>query len=264
VAGYDILNEPSLIGTGGTDESMLLPFYAKVIDRVVHQVKGFQQLFFIEPDVTRDLTDYSGITASWSTYSRYRNVVYEPHVYTRTFTPSSFPMDGGYLSATADAKHLGLPLWVGEFGSSPSDDQTVLAAHYQEQDALGLGGTLWVWKENVNGPNPSAGWGVYDQPFGEGVPQADRIVLTSRAYPLYTAGNLRSLSYDPSAGRFSMAALSPPVRVGDDRRATVIYVPRTLRGRVSATRARLFVARVPAGRIAYVFPTGGAYTVSAR
>jgi endoglycosylceramidase len=264
VAGYDILNEPSIIGMSGTDESVLLPFYGKVIDKVVHQVRGFRQLFFIEPDVTRDVTDRSGITVAWSQYSRYHNVVYEPHVYTRTFTPSSFPMSGGYLTAIADAQHLGLPLWVGEFGSSPSDDQTVLAAHYQEQDTFGLGGTLWVWKENVNGANPSAGWGVYDQPFGAGVPQPDRILLTARAYPLYTAGNLRSLSYEPSTGQFSMQARSPRVSYGDDARATVIYIPRTVRGRVLTKGARLLIARRPDGRTAYVFPTGGAYTVSAR
>ena len=262
VAGYDILNEPSIIGISGTNESVLLPFYAKVIDKVVHQVRGFRQLFFIEPDVTRDLTDFSGITAVWSQYSRYRNVVYEPHVYTRTFTPSTFPMDGGYLSAIADAQHLGLPLWVGEFGSSPSDDQNVLAVHYQEQDGFGLGGALWVWKEN--GPNPSATWGVYDPPFGAGVPQSDRILLTSRAYPLYTAGNLRSLSYEPSTGQFYMKATSRHVRFGDDARATVISIPRTVRGPVHASRARLLIARRPDGRIVYAFPTGRAYTVSSR
>jgi endoglycosylceramidase len=261
VAGYDILNEPSLLGLNSTDEAMLLPFYAKVIAKVVHETKGFRQLFFIEPDVTRDVTDQSGITVAWSQYSRYRNVVYAPHVYTRTFTPTTFPMDGGYLSAVSDAQHLGLPLWVGEFGDSPSDDQTVLAAHYQLQDSFGLGGALWVWKENVN--EPSA-WGVYGPPFGAGVAQPERISLSSRPYPLYTAGNLRSLSYDPGTGRFAMTATSKAVPVGDDAHATVVSVPAAVRGAVHATRARVVVARSAGGRVAWVFPVGGRYSLSVR
>ena len=169
---------------------MLLPFYAKVIDGVVRRVHGFRQLFFFEPGATRDLTDKSDITVRWSRYSRYGNVVYEPHVYTRTFTPRTFPMDGGYRSAVADARHLGLPLWIGEFGANPADTSTVLTAHYSEQDAFGLGGALWLWKENANDTNPTVFWGVYGPPFGPGVPQPARIRLTSRAYPLYLAGNL--------------------------------------------------------------------------
>jgi hypothetical protein len=71
----------------------------------------------------------------------------------------------------------------------------VLRAHYLEQDEFGLGGALWLWKENANDTNPSVFWGVYGPPFGPGVPQPERIRLTSRAYPLYLAGNLRRLSY---------------------------------------------------------------------
>jgi endoglycosylceramidase len=265
VAGYDILNEPTFFAiSGGTDASVLLPFYAKVIGDVVHRIHGFHQLFFIEPDAIRDITDRSDITVSWSQYIRYRNVVYAPHVYTQTFTPRTFPMDGGYLSAIADARHLGLPLWIGEFGSSPSDDRTVLSAHYQEQDDFGLGGTLWLWKENPSQSNPTGFWGVYGPPFGAGVPQPDRIRLTSRPYPLYTAGNLQSLSYAPATSRFAMQAASRPVHSGDLARATVIYIPQGVAGPVRARGARLLITKRPAGgRIAYVFPKGGAYSVSA-
>jgi endoglycosylceramidase len=263
VAGYDLFNEPSIFGVGGTDASVLLPFYAKVIGGVVNRVPGFRQLFFIEPDVSRDVTDRSDITVAWSRYSRYRNVVYEPHVYTRTFTPRSFPMDGGYRSAIADAKHLGLPVWIGEFGCNPSEDRTVLRAHYQEQDMLGLGGALWLWKENANDTNRSVFWGVYGPPFGPGVPQPQRIRLTSRPYPIFTEGTLESLSYEPASGRFAMDASSHPVRAGDHARATVIYLPTAVKGPVETTGARLLVMSRPGGRVAYVFPDGGRYTVSA-
>jgi endoglycosylceramidase len=264
VAGYDLFNEPSIFGVGGTDATVLLPFYAKVIDGVLHRVPGFRQLFFIEPDVSRDVSDRSNITVAWSQYSRYRNVVYAPHVYTQTFTPRSYPMDGGYRSAIADAQHLGLPLWIGEFGNNPSDDQNVLSAHYREQDTFGLGGTLWLWKENANDTNPSSFWGVYGPPFGAGAPQPERIRLTSRVYPVYTSGTLRSLSYDPDTGRFAISATSRPMGLGDDGHATVIYIPSSVQGAVRATGARLLTAQRPGGRAVYVFPRGGSYTVSVR
>lgn len=262
VAGYDLLNEPTFLDVGGTDASVLLPFYAKVVDTVVRRVPGFRQLFFIEPGSLRDVTDRSNITVSWSRFSRYRNVVYEPHVYTRTFTPRSFPMDGGYLSAIADARHLGLPLWVGEFGCSPSDDRTVLSAHYLEQDRFGLGSALWLWKENANDVSTKVFWGVYGPPFGPGVPQPERILLTARAYPLYIAGDLRSLRYEPGR-RFAMAASARKVELGDTAHATVVFIPRNVRGAVTAGGARLLTAPRRGGRIVYVFPTGGRYRVSA-
>jgi endoglycosylceramidase len=262
VAGYDLLNEPTFFKVPGTDASVLLPFYAKVIDGVLHRVHGFRQLFFIEPGALRDVTDVSNITVSWSRYSSYRNVVYEPHIYTRTFTPPTFPMDGGYLSAIADARHLGLPLWVGEFGCNPADTRTILSADYGEQDAFGLGGSLWLWKENANDINPTVFWGIYGPPFGPGVPQRERIRLTSRTYPLYTAGNLQGLDYDATTGRFSMQATSRAVPFGENSRATVLFIPGAGRAPVRAHGARALVVRQGHDREAFVFPRGGSYSVA--
>ncbi|HEX8977605.1 MAG TPA: cellulase family glycosylhydrolase [Solirubrobacteraceae bacterium] len=262
VAGYDLLNEPTFFKVPGTDASVLLPFYAKVIAGVRHRVPGFRQLFFIEPGALRDVSDRSNITVSWSSYSRYRNVVYAPHVYTRTFTPRWFPMNGGYRSAVADTRHLGLPLWVGEFGSNPADTATVLTAHYREQDVFGLGGSLWLWKENANDINSHAFWGVYGPPFGPGVPQRDRIRLTSRTYPLYTAGNLQRLTYDATTGRFRMLATARPVPFGDASRATVLFISGPSRSRVRVRGARVRLIRLGRAREALVFPRGGAYSVA--
>lgn len=265
VAGYDILNEPTYFAIGGTDDSVLLPFYGKVINSVVRHVHGFRQLFFIEPGALRDVIDRSNITSAWSRFSSYRNVVYEPHVYTRTFTPPTFPMDGGYLSAIADAHHLGLPLWVGEFGCNPADNKTVLRAHYVEQDAFGLGGALWLWKENANDINRTVYWGVYGPPFGPGIPQPARIRLTSRAYPMFVSGNLRALSYDPASGRFTMRATAGGrrARFGDTSEATVVFLPRFASRKVSAQGARVeVVPRLGGGRLVYAFPRGGPYRLS--
>jgi hypothetical protein len=166
------------------------------------------------------------------------------------------------MSAISDAKALGLPLWIGEFGNNPADDNTLLRTSYELQDRYGLGGTLWLWKENANDINRAVFWGVYGPPFPPGTPQSLRIFYTSRAFPLYTAGTLKSFSYDPSSASFDLQASSQPVPSTTRNLATVIFVPSAVTAKVSATGARLqTVSRGDGARIVYAWPTGGLYRV---
>jgi endoglycosylceramidase len=272
VAGYEIINEPSPgfnAVPGGVDAAELFPFYGKVVNHVVSKVPGFRQLFFIEPNVERDITDHSAILAPWSAYSSYPNVVYAPHIYTGVFTLDQqaastrfFPSEAGYESAISDAKALGLPLWIGEFGNNPSDDNTVLRTSYELQDHYGLGGALWLWKENANDVNRAVFWGIYGPPFPPGTAQPQRIFYTSRAFPLYTAGAMESFAYDPSSASFDLHAESPPVPSRARNQATVIFVPRAVGARIAATGAHVrTVSRADGNRIAYAWPTGGPYRV---
>ncbi len=272
VAGYDILNEPSpgFVAPPAMDTSEILPFYAKVIRTVRTGIPGFGQLFFIEPDVTRDVTDQRYATTPWSAFSDYRNVVYAPHIYTHVFTPDAeanapglgplFPVSAGYASAAADARVLGLPLWDGEFGTDVSTDETTLREHYASQDGLGVGGVLWVWK--ADGTAQAGGFSAMRGPFGVGTPFPSRVKFSSRAYPVYTAGMLDSLSYDPDHATFDLRATSPAVAPGDRRHATLIYVPAASTGPVLASGAALEVVPIADGaRAAYAFPRGGSYHV---
>src|SRR5439155_24156987 len=135
------------------------------------------------------------------------------------------PMEAGYNATMDDAKSLGLPLWIGEFGNNPSDDNTLLPQHYTLQDKYLLGGALWLWKENANDTNPDFFWGVYGPPFGPGKPQRGRILLTSRATPMATAGELQSIQYDTAGRSFDIRADSNRVACGDMARATALFVP---------------------------------------
>jgi endoglycosylceramidase len=274
VAGYEIMNEPSpgYVAPDAMDASELFPFYAKVINTVVGGVPGFRQLFFIEPDVARDLSDQRTVFAPWSTYSAYANVVYAPHVYSGVFTidaalskpmPTVFSPSQGYANAVADTRALGLPLWVGEFGCGPNDDNTLLEQYYAQQDVLGLGGALWLWKENANDINSAQSWGVYGGPFGSGTPRPNRVRITSRAYPEMLAGSLLSLAYDDQQASFDIHAASAAVGEGDLNAATLIFVPTAVTGNVVATGADLIVFdRGGGSREVYAFPRGGAYEVS--
>ncbi len=272
VAGYEIINEPSPgfnAVPGEVDATELFPFYAKVVNHVVSSVPGFRQLFFIEPNVERDVTDFSAIVTPWSAYSSYPNVVYAPHVYSGVFTLDQqvastrfFPSEGGYESAISDARALGLPLWIGEFGNNPADDNTLLRTSYELQDRYGLGGTLWLWKENANDINRAVFWGVYGPPFPPGTPQPLRVKYTSRAFPLYTAGDEKSFAYDATSASFDLRAEAPRVSFGAFNLATVIFVPSAVSARVAATGARLqTVSRGDGSRVVYAWPVGGPYHV---
>ena len=274
VAGYELMNEPQPgfnAPPGESDATELFPYWGRAVDAVVAQVKGFKQLFFVEPNVERNVTDArEAPPAPWSTFSSYPNVVYAPHIYTGVFTADQEvasqrfqPMEDGYQAAMDDAKSLGLPLWIGEFGNNPSDDNTLLPEHYTLQDKYLLGGALWLWKENANDTNASFFWGVYGPPFGRGTPQRKRILLTSRATPLTTAGTLLSVRYSPSGRSFDIRGISRRVRKGDRRRATVVFVPKNVVGRIRARGARLKVFRRAGAREVYAYPKGGPYRIFA-
>jgi endoglycosylceramidase len=273
VAGYEVINEPSPgfnAVPGAMDATELFPFYGKVVNAVLQAVPRFRQLFFLEPNAERNLTDQPQALVPWSTFSAYPNVVYAPHVYTGVFTLDQeltgqrfFPPDGGYRSSIADAKTLDTPLWVGEFGNNPSDDQTLLRTSYSLQDQYGLAGTLWLWKENANDVNPSFFWGVYGPPFGAGTPQPRRQKFVDRAFALSTAGTLQSQHYDPDASSFELRATSQRVGTGDRGAATVVFLPQNVNGAVTAENADLELFDRFGAREAYVYPRGGPYRLLA-
>ncbi|MEA2368196.1 MAG: hypothetical protein QOH38_914 [Thermoleophilaceae bacterium] len=274
VAGYELMNEPQPgfnAAPGESDATELFPYWGRAVDEVVAKVRGFRQLFFVEPNVERNVSDSrEAPPAPWSTYSGYPHVVYAPHVYTGVFTADQEvasqrfqPMDQGYAAVMDDAKALGLPLWIGEFGNNPSDDKTLLRQHYSLQDQNLIGGALWLWKENANDIDPTFFWGVYGPPFGKGKPSPKRILLTSRVTPLATAGTLEAVRYSPGARSFEIRGTSKRVPCGRRKRATVIFVPHRVR-RIRASGARLRIVRRGRAREVYAFPNGGGYRISSR
>jgi endoglycosylceramidase len=281
VAGYELFNEPlpglevvpELVDLTGT-----FPFYAKVVAAVTAGVPDFQQLFFIEPDALRNVTDQRSEFTPWSLFSSYPNVVYSPHVYTDVFTLNAelasvypglgtvlgplFPLSSGYANAVGDAQALGLPLWVGEFGNDVTDDNTLLRGHYQFADQYAIGDSLWAWK----GFQATTSTDCYCDLQGL-MPTAlsafpSRIKFSSRAYPLFTAGTLQSMSYDPDDGSFDFQATSAAVSAGDTDHATILYVPVATTAALQVEGAVLqTVEQGDGSRMVYVYPTGGAYHV---
>jgi endoglycosylceramidase len=273
VAGYDLMNEPEPGMSAETENTTeLLPFYAKVARTITAAVPAFRQLLFFEPGVERNTTAQRAFFTPWAAMSAYPNAVYAPHVYTHVFTlgavagtPEVATFDSDYAAAASDAKALGLPLWVGEYGGPPASDRNVLAQHYAEEEKWRIGGTMWLWKENANDTAPDTFWGVYGPPFWgksvRGVPQPERTRRTSRVYPILTAGRLLSQTSDPFKGTAVMVAISPRVTRGDRANAALIEVPAVFRGRVSVTGATYDVTRRGADREVWLYPMGGRYTL---
>jgi endoglycosylceramidase len=267
VAGYDLMNEPEPgFLPQAEDGSELLPFYAKVARTVRAMVPRFRQLLFLEPGVQRNTTAQRAFFTSWASVSSYPNAVYAPHIYTDVFTAgavlgtpelSTFKTD--YRAAADDAKALGLPLWIGEYGGPPAKDRMILQKHYTQQEHRRIGGTMWLWKENANDTIANTFWGIYGPPFGRGLPQPARIRRTSRVYPLLTAGRLLVSESHPFRGVARVVARSAKVRPGDKRRGTLVDVPKVYAGAIVVTGARHNVFHRSGAREVWLYPRGGRY-----
>jgi endoglycosylceramidase len=273
VAGYDLMNEPEPgflpEAENGTE---ILPFYAKVAATIRAAVPRFHQLLFLEPGVERNTTAQRAFATSWRAVSKYRNAVYAPHIYTGVFTagavlgtPDVATFQSDYDAAVADAEALGLPLWLGEFGGPPAEDKTILAKHYAQQEARRIGGTMWLWKENANDSIANTFWGVYGPPFSgadrRGRPQPERVHMTSRVYPIVTAGSLLRTTSNPFAGTATIVATSHRIGDHDRRHATLVDVPKMFRGRIIVRNARCHVVNRSGAREVWIYPNGGKYSL---
>jgi endoglycosylceramidase len=271
VAGYELMNEPSPTTT--EHDPQMLQLWGKMVNAVVAATPGFHQLFFFEPSVLRDIVDQSVVFLPWSTVSSYPNAIYAPHIYTGVFTIDQeaaqqrlLPDNGGYLSSIRDAKALGLPLWIGEFGNNPGDDNTIMRSSYQLQDQYMLGGAYWLWKENANDINRSLFWGVYGKPFDApyyGVPQVSKIKFSARAYPMTSPGQLTAMAYDPDTAGFDFHAhAAAAVARGDTLHAMTVFIPAASRCDVQADNATVETFdRGGGSREAYAYPGAGDYRV---
>ena len=263
VAGYELMNEPQVGGASLAGTRRMLAYWGRAINAVVAQVGDFRQLFFVEPNVERTEADSRDAPLPpWIQYSSYRHVVYAPHIYRRFVNPGQKvaserfePMVLGYQAVQDDARALGLPLWIGAFGTAPDDEFPELAEHYTAQDYYKLGGALLSWKENDVAPGDP--WGVFRGPFGPGVAQVNRTLLSARATPLVTAGNLQNVSYGPRKKRFDIRGLSgATIPCGDRAHATIVFVPNGVKFRVRHARMKAF--KRAGGHDVYVYPVGGA------
>ena len=308
VAGYEIMNEPlpGLTAPAAFSTAELYPFYRRAIDALTgvrdgascptgepsNPACGYRdlgvhthQLLFYEPMAVRNVTDAPDqVAAPFSSYSR---LVYAPHTYTHVFTAdalagvpaSSSPYPTSYNQALevadSEARAMHSALFVGEYGNSASDEDTILRPESAAQDTAMVGSTTYAWKgvcdAGASLATCSSGWSYFAADPATPPAQnlgliASRVKYLSRAVPRATAGTLQSFAYNPDDRSFAMRATSTtPVRRGDKGRETEVFIPAQATGAVSASGAAVLdsvVAEPDGTRLAYVAPMGrGPYAV---
>ena len=307
VLGYGVFNEPwqGFFDQPYFEDLYLFPFYRRVLDALTGADDGLpcpagapglavcgypdlgvhvrRQLFFLEPDHVREVTDFA--THFPVPVSSYGNVVYGIHAYTHKFTldalagldPSFYPFGGydqSYDSAAAEARAMNAALMVTEFGSETYEDATLLASQRKAQERHLTGSIFWPWKENCAS---STTWGVYSGVYGEvknqrcsydrsspdeapkpqnGCLRASKERLLARAWPRAAPVGF-SYSYGPADGSFTMRG-----RAASGSAEVLVYVPPGVAGVATAEGGTLREEAMPDGsRLLHVAP-GGSYSIS--
>lgn len=198
VLGYSPFNEPwpGWVPPPLFDDLLLMPFYRRVIDALTgardglpcpeglppaaacgHRdlgVRDTHHLFFLEPGLAREVTDFP--THLPGPVTSYPNVVLSIHAYTHIYTldalagvpaaTSTWPaLSQSYDWAEREAAAMHAALFVSEFGNDPRDDARLLAGQLREQDRHRVGSTFWVWKQNCGYGLP---WGVFAGVYPDG------------------------------------------------------------------------------------------------
>ena len=270
VAGYSIFNEPwpGWNLPPGFDDLLLFPFYRRVIDAITGVGDGLpcltgvfmpavcgyrdlgvhdlRHLIFLETGLLRQVTDFP--THLGLPVSSYQNLVLSLHAYTHVFTfdalagerpdAANYPWGGydqTYSLAEREAKALGAALFVAEFGNSPQWDPVVLTNQLLEQERHLVGFAFWTWMENCGatyGMFNGIDCSNYSPQISSGCLRQAREQLVSRVYPTASADAKLTYHYDPRTGAFSLQAHG---KFGDA--PTVVYIPRSVQGRVSTSGA---------------------------
>jgi hypothetical protein len=127
---------------------------------------------------------------------------------------------------------------------------------------------VWTWKANCT---CTGVWATYAADPANPPAQNLGLIPTrqkylSRPWPRATAGRLLDYSYEPATRAFTMSATSTSrVRLGDERRETLVYLPPTVRGQVWVTGAATLdkvVTNPDRSRLIHVAPSGaGGYAL---
>lgn len=252
-------------------------------------VRDTRHAFYFEPNAFRNTVDFS--VQPNRPFTTYPEIVYAPHVYTHIFTldrallqippeRATWPTYSFALrTADAEARAMGAALVVTEFGGPDREFPTVVEHTVAQMDRYRVGATAWEWKNNC-GLEPTCGadeagrWTVYESggpgpnPPPNGPLLPGHVATLARVYPRLTAGQLRSWSFEPASGAFSMSASADvAVSAGDrDNETLVVAPPRVASGTFSVTGGAVLdevVTNPDGSRWAWIAPSGeGSYGVA--
>ncbi len=272
VAGYDVLNEPAAFGAG--QEAALSRMYARVlrsIRRGERRGRGFRHLVLFEPSVLFSATGRGAPPR----FTRDRNVVYAPHIYTGGFTNGPITREA-FATVQGEARALGgVPVLSGEWGADPDragrGGDGYFADHQALQDRYRFGATLWTWRESCGDPHKvgdfRAGrlpevWGEWEVDCRDNSIDGPRRALVrelTRGAVRAAPGRLASVRWDPAKRRLSARGRASR---RDGRLVAFVPARRVLARGSGLTRLR--VTRSVGGAIVTALPRGGRWSLAAR
>jgi endoglycosylceramidase len=218
VLGYDLLNEP-----GGDEPTQLAPLYedeAKAIRAVDPKA-----ILFVSP---RALTS-AGIQTQLPKPS-FGNFVYSPHYYDAgvivTGQWNGSDEKTAYARMATQATTWGVPLFVGEFGSSPTIDgvEGYMDASYAQLDALLASGAQWAYTPGWTDAKKD-GWNLEDFSIVDGSGML-RSNFRARPHVRRVTGTPTSIASDTSSLTFSWTNVPA-------QNATELFVPPSAFGATS-------------------------------
>lgn len=216
VVGFELFNEPD---TGSLE---LDAFYARAGQAVRDAAP--EKLVFFEPPALRNFTDFIPKPTAPFAIS---GGVYSPHIYTYVFQmdPTRFnsvtldALEPSVQAARDEATAYKTPLFIGEFGVGPTDDNAHnvwMQSQAQLHDRYFASDAFWVWKEQSQ-----ASWGVYDF---DGTNWTERPLVVgwvSRVHAVRIAGTPTSVESSP-AGDSIRVEIEPASAVSAPH---LLYVP---------------------------------------
>jgi endoglycosylceramidase len=195
VIGFDPMNEPywGSYSVLAFEQDKLQPLYERITAAVRGEAPGW--IAFLEPSALRNGGGHTNLTTP-----SFGNFVYAPHSYDRNaesgngFDPMSRQSILTNVSALADeARELGAPLWIGEYGGMNASPgiAAYMTAQYDATASVAASSMYWSYSKGS--------YGMIAMDGSEAQPLVDTLV---RPYPERVAGDPIDWSWD--AGVFTL------------------------------------------------------------
>ena len=246
------------------------------------------QQIFVEPMAYRNLVDFSPQVSK--PFSRYKNLVWAPHIYTHAFTLDQFigyPVSDQPVPAVLRpsatrrrsprrrpctppcSQRSSVTRRVPITRAGRRDRRTGVHAHRGNRVGVERPGpdrrNCWcvrwqhsTYQTTANGPPGKGNPNSVPSPNDELIPS--RVEYLSRVVPEDTAGALLAYREIPSNGTFALLATdSSAVPPGDASLDTVVSIPSTVHGGVDVSgqaKLQAVITEPDGDRLAYVDPTG--------
>jgi hypothetical protein len=145
--GIELMNEPTPGSTQSPafEREQLWPFERRMIRAL--RKDGERRMIWFGPNILRDVVDRD--VGEPERFSRDRNLVYAPHIYTGTFNGGDEPeLEASYAAAVDEARRYDAALVDAEWGGGSDEKaERMREANLDLQDEHLVGSGFWMWKQ---------------------------------------------------------------------------------------------------------------------